>query len=90
MKNSITLLIVSTILLVYGCSPMDYKYSDFIKDGPITYLTKLDENSVKGIGGRNRIRIVIPELDDPRASQVEIYWFNKQEHLTKPIDPTQE
>ncbi|WP_294083976.1 DUF4998 domain-containing protein [Proteiniphilum sp. UBA5384] len=90
MKNRILYYILSVIFILYGCSPMDYKYSDFIKDGPITYLTRLDESEVKGIGGRNRVRIVIPELDDPRASKVEIYWFNKREHLVEPIDPSKE
>lgn len=90
MKNIITFFIVSAFLVLYSCSPMDYKYSDFIKDGPITYLTKLDDSEVKGIGGRNRIRIVIPELEDPRATKVELYWFNKQEHLVAPISTSGE
>lgn len=90
MKHKIPFFIISVICLLYSCSPMDYKYSDFIKDGPITYLTKLDESEVKGIGGRNRIRIVIPELDDPRASKVEIYWMNKQEHLVESLNESGE
>lgn len=90
MKNIITFFIVSAFLLLYSCSPMDYKYSDFVKDGPITYLTKLDDSEVKGIGGRNRIRIVIPQSEDPRASKVELYWFNKQEHLVASLNPSGE
>lgn len=90
MKNKIPFSIALVLFLLYSCSPMDYKYSDFIKDGPITYLTKLDESEVKGVGGRNRIRIVIPPLDDPRASKVEIYWFNKREHLIESINPSEE
>ncbi|OJV81771.1 MAG: hypothetical protein BGO34_08255 [Bacteroidia bacterium 44-10] len=90
MKHKIPFFIILVISLLYSCTPMDHKYSDFIKDGPITYLTKLDESEVKGVGGRNRIRIVIPELDDPRASKVEIYWMNKLEHLVESINPSEE
>lgn len=89
MKNKISFFIVSLLFLLASCTPMDYKYSDFIKDGPITYLTKLDETEVEAVGGRNRIHIVIPELDDPRASKVEIYWFNKQEQLIAPVNPSE-
>ncbi|WP_352422400.1 DUF4998 domain-containing protein [Proteiniphilum sp.] len=90
MKHKIPFFIILVISLLYSCTPMDHKYSDFIKDGPITYLTKLDESEVKGVGGRNRIRIVIPELEDPRASKVEIYWMNKLEHLVESINPSEE
>lgn len=91
MKNRICFIISLFILiLLYSCSPMDYKYKDFVADGPITYLAKLKEAEIKAIGERNRVHIIIPKLDDPRGVKTEIYWSNKKGHHVESVDPSQE
>jgi hypothetical protein len=69
---------------------MDRKYSDFIEDGPIVYLGKLDETELKAIGERNRVHFIWPKQDDPRGTKAEITWSNKLGHQTVDIDPSQE
>lgn len=76
--------------LIWSCTSMDYKYREFIEDGPITYLEKLDPQKIKVIGSRNRVQFVLPEMKDQRGSQVEVFWSNKQNHFTHPVDLSKE
>ncbi|GHT84529.1 hypothetical protein FACS18947_2110 [Bacteroidia bacterium] len=69
---------------------MDNKYSEFIKDGPITYLAKLKETEIKVIGERNRVHFIWPKQGDPRSTKAEIYWSNKTGHHIEVIDPSKE
>jgi hypothetical protein len=89
MKRKIYIFILLPILL-YSCTPMDYKYSGFTDDGPITYIAKLKESEVKVIGERNRVHIIIPKQSDPRGTKIEIYWSNKREHHVETFDPSKE
>ncbi|MDR0422879.1 MAG: DUF4998 domain-containing protein, partial [Proteiniphilum sp.] len=89
MKRNIYIIILLPLLLCF-CTPMDYKYSDFTADGPVTYLAKLKESEVKAIGERNRVHFIIPRQSDPRGSQIEIYWSNRREHYTAEFDPSAE
>lgn len=91
MKNSISFYISLVILiLLYSCTPMDYKYKEFVEDGPITYLARLKEAEVQVIGGRNRVKIIIPAQNDPRSTKAEVYWSNKMGHHVEPFDPSRE
>lgn len=91
MKNRIVnFVLISLILLLFSCTPMDYKYKEFIEDGPITYLAKLNPSEVRAIGGRNRVRIVIPKQADPRGVKAELFWANKRSQHTEAIDPGKE
>jgi hypothetical protein len=90
MKNIFHFFITLSILLLYACSPMDHKYSEFVKDGPITYLGKLNETEIKVIGERNRVHFIWPKQSDPRGTKAEIYWSNKMGHHVEAIDPSKE
>ncbi|MDR1154709.1 MAG: DUF4998 domain-containing protein, partial [Bacteroidales bacterium] len=76
------------IVLAGACSPMDDNYKDFVNDGPIVYIAKLDETVVTAIGERNRVRFMWPKQSDPRGVRAEIYWSNRQGHHTQPFDPS--
>ncbi|MDR2036397.1 MAG: DUF4998 domain-containing protein [Bacteroidales bacterium] len=86
--NNIRYLFLFLIVLAGACSPIDDNYKDFVDDGPITYLAKLDEAELIAIGERNRVRFMWPKLEDPRGVKAEIYWSNKQGHHTQPFDPS--
>lgn len=57
-----------------SCDGMDTHYKDFIKDGPIVYIGKVD--SLKAFAGRDRIQIEWRKLLDPRAKTATIFWEN--------------
>lgn len=78
------------MMFVWSCTPMDYKYKDFVEDGPIIYLEKLDPEKIKVIGARNRVQFVVPKMKDQRGDQIEIYWSNKQNHFIHPVDLSKE
>ena len=88
MKNNIILFML--MFFIAACTPMDDKYKDFVDDGPIVYLSKLDVNTVKVTGERNRVMFQWPAMSDPRGKTVVIYWANKTEKLEKEINPAQE
>ncbi|MDR2385057.1 MAG: hypothetical protein LBD80_05270 [Tannerella sp.] len=90
MKNISSFYIALAMLLMYSCSPMDHKYSDFVEDGPITYLGKLKETEIKVIGERNRVHFIWPKQGDPRGTKAEIYWSNKTGRHMENVDPAKE
>jgi hypothetical protein len=90
MKNISDFLMALSMILLYSCSPMDSKYSDFVKDGPIIYLGKLNETEIRAIGERNRVHFIWPKQSDPRGTKAEIYWSNKLGHHIETVDPSKE
>jgi hypothetical protein len=72
--------------LAAACTPMDDNFKDFVKDGPVTYLTKLNVEDVTIIGERNRALIVLPRLYDLRAKKVLVYWANKTQQKEHPVN----
>jgi len=88
MKNNIILFML--MFFIAACTPMDDKYKQFVDDGPIVYLSKLDVNAVKVIGERNRVNIQWPKQEDPRGKKAIIYWANKTENREIEINPAQE
>ena len=62
--------------MLAGCSPMDDNYSNFLEDGPVVYLAKLEADSVQVNGGRYRLGISWPKLDDVRPKKATITWAN--------------
>jgi hypothetical protein len=79
-------LIVCAAFFVFACTPMDDNFKDFVEDGPITYLTKLNVEEVTIIGERNRAQIILPQLYDLRAKKVVVYWANKTQNMEHPIN----
>lgn len=68
------LILVNILILsfVVSCGPMDEVYKDFIKDGPIMYLTRLSEDSLEVHNGWNRIMVSFPIIKDGRSTKVAI------------------
>ena len=55
---------------VVSCEPMDATYKDFIKDGPIMYLTRLSQDSIIVRNGWERVQISFPIIKDGRSTRV--------------------
>jgi len=59
-------------MVLLACSKMDDTYDDFIKDGEIVYMAKVD--SVKAYPGNNRMGLSMLLIADPRVSKVKVFW----------------
>ena len=68
-----------------SCDGMDTHYKDFIKDGPIVYIGKVD--SLKAFAGRDRIQIEWRKLLDPRAKTATIFWENGTKSVEVQLEP---
>jgi hypothetical protein len=88
MKNNIFLFML--ILFVVACTPMDDKYKQFVDDGPIVYISKLNDEAVKVTGERNRINMSWPKQEDPRGKKAIVYWANKTEKFECEVNPALE
>jgi hypothetical protein len=69
-----------------ACTSIDDNYKDFVEDGPIVYLTKLNVEDITIIGERYRVNITLPPLYDLRAKKVLVYWANKTQHTEQPVN----
>jgi len=58
-----------------SCDGMDATYKEFIEEGPIVYIGKVD--SLKAYAGRNRVMLEWQKLLDPRAKTAKIFWENR-------------
>ena len=58
-----------------SCDGMDATYKEFIGEGPIVYIGKVD--SLKSYAGRNRAMLEWQKLLDPRAKTAKIFWENR-------------
>lgn len=74
-----------------SCDGMDATYKEFIEDGPIVYIGKVD--SLKAYAGRNRVMLEWQKLLDPRAKTAKIFWENRTKsteiELTNKAEVTQ-
>lgn len=78
------------VIAAAACSEMDATYSDFIKNGPIVYLQKVDTAIIQS--GRNRLKISLPALYDARVEYTAIKWANKTKRVDVPVvygEPTE-
>ncbi|MCS3801409.1 DUF4998 domain-containing protein [Niastella sp. OAS944] len=55
-----------------ACSKMDDNYDDFIKDGEIVYIAKVD--SARAYPGNARMDLSMLLTADPRISKVKVLW----------------
>ena len=60
---SVSILIFCSII---SCESMDATYKDFVKDGPIMYLTRLSKDSITVRNGWERVLISFPIVKDGR------------------------
>lgn len=65
-------IIVICVAFLAACSKMDDTYDEFIKDGEIVYIAKVD--SVNAYPGNNRLGLSMLLISDPRISKVKVYW----------------
>ena len=49
---------------------MDATYKDFVKDGPIMYLTRLSKDSITVRNGWERVLISFPIVKDGRSTKI--------------------
>lgn len=81
--------LIILLLLVGGlasCDGMDATYKEFIKDGPIVYIGKVD--SLKAYSGRNRVMLEWQKLLDPRAKKAKIFWEDGTKSVEIPLTNT--
>lgn len=57
---------------LFACSKMDDTYDDFISDGEIVYIAKVD--SAKVYPGNTRMDLSMLLTADPRISKVKVLW----------------
>lgn len=80
-KNlTLVLLFIGTLV---SCDTMDATYKEFIEDGPIVYIGKVD--SLKAYAGRNRTMLEWQKLLDPRAKTAKIFWENRTKSVEVPL-----
>jgi hypothetical protein len=58
--------------MLFACSKMNATYDEFIKDGEVVYIAKVD--SVTAYPGNNRMGLSMLLTSDPRISKVKVYW----------------
>jgi hypothetical protein len=78
-KSIIFILLVT----IWSCDKMDKTYAEFLESGQIIYNGKLD--SVKTFPGKNRILVTWRPINDPRVTNVKVFWANKRESIEKAI-----
>ncbi|RYG47620.1 MAG: hypothetical protein EOO01_14590 [Chitinophagaceae bacterium] len=81
--NTLILSFVALAGLLFSCSKMDSKYSDFIKDGPIKYTGRPDSLKIHPGNGRVKLSWVI--FADPKVNRALIYWNNRKDSINVPI-----
>lgn len=64
---SVSILIFCSII---SCESMDATYKDFVKDGPIMYLTRLSKDSITVRNGWERVLISFPIVKDGRSTKI--------------------
>lgn len=77
------------LLFMAACSPMDDNYKQFLDDGPVTYIAKLDEQKILVTGERNRVGFKWPKQSDPRGKKAVFYWSNRTGMFEADINPSE-
>jgi hypothetical protein len=62
-------------LLLSGCDDMDSNYKEFVENGPVIYMGRI-QDTIKVVSGRNRVKLSWPAHYDPRVKYAEIFWLN--------------
>jgi AraC-like DNA-binding protein len=71
------------LVTAWSCDKMDKTYAEFLESGQIIYNGKLD--SVRTFPGKNRILVTWKPINDPRVTNVKVFWANNRESIEKPI-----
>jgi hypothetical protein len=72
-------------LVVYAtaCSKMNATYDEFLEDGETIYVGKAD--SVKAMGGKNRLQLQFLLISDPKISRYKVYWNGRNDSLVNSV-----
>ncbi|NQX40964.1 protein of unknown function [Pedobacter steynii] len=81
-KQPRLLLLAMMTISLASCEKAD-KYKEFVKDGEISYIGKLD--SVKVYSGKNRVMIKGMITSDPKIVECRVFWNNKKDSLVIPV-----
>lgn len=84
LKKYIPLLI--GIYLLSGCDKIDDTYSEFVKDGEIIYLGRVD--SVKTYSGYYRIKLSWLLTTDPKINKCRVFWNFGADSVEVPVTRT--
>lgn len=60
--------------ILSACGGQDESYKEFIGDAPIVYLQRYETDSIQVQNGRERVRLTLPALSDPRIEFVKVTW----------------
>ncbi len=83
MKNLLFIILIG--LAVYSCKEIQSTYKDFIEE-EVTYPAKIVNLTSRG--GKNRVQLSWDPFDDPRVSDIVIYWNGKRDSLKVGIQGT--
>ncbi len=84
-KILVTVFVITLAFVIYSCSSED-GYLKFTEGGEISYTGKID--SLKVFSGHNRAAIEGLIFSDPKVSELKIYWNNRVNSITIPIERT--
>lgn len=68
---------------LYSCKEMDATYEEYIQDGEIVYVARVD--SLQAYPGDHRVLLTWRLGTDPKVSKVQIYWNNREMMKELPI-----
>lgn len=71
-------------LLFVSCDGMNDNIKEYLDRGEIAYIGKAD--SAKTVGGINRIKLLWKINADPRIASCKIFWNDKQDSVSFPVD----
>jgi hypothetical protein len=63
------------VVALAGCGGMDETYREFRGDGPIVYLAKYPQDSIRILSGNRRLKMVLPPVTDIRVKQGALTWW---------------
>ncbi|WP_297095013.1 DUF4998 domain-containing protein [uncultured Draconibacterium sp.] len=84
MKNIkyLGLIFVSMFMILLSCSDMNDVHDQYLRDGEIIYIGRVD--SAKVFAGNERFDLRY-WITDPRAKELKIYWDEKRDSVVVPI-----
>lgn len=77
------LLLLAMIALSFAACEKADQYKEFVKDGEISYIGKLD--SVKVYSGKNRVMLRGMITSDPKIVECRVFWNNKKDSIVIPV-----
>ncbi len=86
MARYIFLCLFMSVLVYMGCQKQDTTYRQFLEDGEIIYVGKVD--SIKVFPGKDRLKLQWLLMADPNITKIKILWDNGASSLEIPVSRT--